>query len=108
VLVSVEDTDAYEQAILRLCDEPKYYDVTRANCAAVSEPFYDPANGWKAAVERLLTNLGPRKAALPPSSVRTLAAADRRRSVICAPTVSCSSETNHGNASLNPPASPRL
>jgi glycosyltransferase involved in cell wall biosynthesis len=58
VLVPVENTDAYEHAVLRLCDEPKYDDTVRANCAAVSEPFYDPANGWKVAVERLLARLG--------------------------------------------------
>jgi glycogen(starch) synthase len=54
VLVPPDDVDAYAKAMLRLCDEPTYYAATRANSIAVSEPFYDPANGWRAAVERTL------------------------------------------------------
>ncbi len=54
VLVPTDDTDAYEKAVLRLCDDPTFYETARANCGAVSGPFYDPANAWRAAVERLL------------------------------------------------------
>jgi glycogen synthase len=53
-IVPTDDRDAYENAVLRLCDDPAFYESARANCAAVSGPFYDPANGWRAAVERLL------------------------------------------------------
>jgi glycogen synthase len=59
VIVPTDDTDAYEQAILRLRDDPTFYAAARANCAAVSEPFYEPKNGWWAAVERLLAGLQP-------------------------------------------------
>jgi glycogen(starch) synthase len=54
VLVPPEDVDAYSKALLRLCDDPAHYAATRANGPAVSEQFYDPANGWRAAVERIL------------------------------------------------------
>jgi glycosyltransferase involved in cell wall biosynthesis len=59
VIVPTDDTDAYEKAILQLCDERAYYESVRANCAAVSGPFYDPANGWRAAVEGLLERVSP-------------------------------------------------
>ena len=67
VLVPTDDTDAYEKALLRLCDDPTFYDAARANCAAVSEPFYAPANSWHAAVERLLSTAA-RKFGRPPLS----------------------------------------
>jgi glycosyltransferase involved in cell wall biosynthesis len=54
VLVPPDDVDAYAKALLRLCDDPRYYQSIRASCPAVSEPFYDATNGWRAAVERLL------------------------------------------------------
>jgi glycosyltransferase involved in cell wall biosynthesis len=57
VIVPTDDTDAYERAILRLRDDPAFYEAARANCAAVCEPFYDPKNGWQAAVEKLIAML---------------------------------------------------
>jgi glycogen synthase len=57
VIVPTDDTDAYEKAVLRLCDDPQFYEAARANCTAVSGPFYDPANGWQAAVEGLLAKV---------------------------------------------------
>ena len=33
VIVPTDDTDAYEKAVLRLCDDPAFYEAARANCA---------------------------------------------------------------------------
>jgi glycosyltransferase involved in cell wall biosynthesis len=78
VLVPVEDTDAYERAVLRLCDDSKYYEVGRSNCAAVSEQFYDAANGWRTAVNCLLSQFDSAKSPSPSAEMILPAACGKR------------------------------
>jgi glycosyltransferase involved in cell wall biosynthesis len=54
VQVPVDDVDAYERAIERLADDPKFYAQTRDAGSAVRERFFDPQNSFGAGLEGVL------------------------------------------------------
>ena len=54
VEVQPEDTDAYARAILDLKDEPALYRKKREACIVYQPMFYDPGNGWGAALRRAI------------------------------------------------------
>jgi len=56
--VPPDDTRAYGDAILRLIDEKALYEEKRRGCAASTEQFYDPAQGWGATLRKALRLIG--------------------------------------------------
>jgi glycosyltransferase involved in cell wall biosynthesis len=56
--VPTDDTGAYGDAILRLCDDRTLYDRRRAACATAATQFYDRDRGWAAALKRALSLAG--------------------------------------------------
>lgn len=54
VEVQPEDTEAYASAILDLKDDRSLYRKKREACAGYQPMFYDPDNGWGAALRRAL------------------------------------------------------
>jgi glycosyltransferase involved in cell wall biosynthesis len=65
--VPPDDVVSYSRAVLRLCDDPKYYEARRVACATLREQFFDPARSWGAALRRILEPLLPGPAAAGPS-----------------------------------------
>jgi glycosyltransferase involved in cell wall biosynthesis len=55
VQVEPNDVQAYGDGILRLVDDPEFYEEKRRACAPMQERFYDPGHGWAAALRRILT-----------------------------------------------------
>jgi glycogen synthase len=53
VEVPPDDVRAYGDALLRLCTDPDFYRQKRQGCWRVRDPFYDPRNGWAAALESI-------------------------------------------------------
>ena len=58
VEVPPDDVRAYGQAILTLADDPEFYAAKVRGCAASTERFYDPAQGWNATLRRALELAG--------------------------------------------------
>ena len=58
VEVPADDVAAYTDAIRRLRDDAVFYEAKRAACAALADPFYDPVNGWAAALQKVLATAG--------------------------------------------------
>jgi glycosyltransferase involved in cell wall biosynthesis len=50
--VAPDDRDAYLEAILRLADDPVFYQAKVEACRAIAERYYDPANSWLEAMVR--------------------------------------------------------
>lgn len=57
VEVPPDDAKAYGDAILRLRDDPAFYQSRIDGCATAQSQFYDPARGWAAAVKSLIASL---------------------------------------------------
>jgi glycosyltransferase involved in cell wall biosynthesis len=57
VEVPVNDVRAYGNAILRLRQDPAFYQARRDGCAIAQSQFYDASRGWGAAVRKMLTLL---------------------------------------------------
>ncbi|MDX2034412.1 MAG: glycosyltransferase family 4 protein [Blastocatellia bacterium] len=53
VEVPPDDVAAYGDAILRLQSDREFYESKRRACFAYQEQFYDPAQGWGAALKRV-------------------------------------------------------
>ena len=56
--VPPDDVSAYEQAILRLCDDHELYERKRQACLALKDQFYDYTRGWAAALRDALRACG--------------------------------------------------
>jgi glycogen(starch) synthase len=54
VEVSVDDVQGYGDAILRLCDDPEFYEAKCRGCAGAQAQFYDVERGWGAALKKVL------------------------------------------------------
>ena len=54
VRVPPDDVEAYQQAIVRLFEDPKLYDEKRRACLALQSQFYDPSKGWAAGLRQAL------------------------------------------------------
>jgi glycosyltransferase involved in cell wall biosynthesis len=68
VAVPPDDVAAYVAAIRRLTEDRNFYDRCRAQCAAASAQFLDPARSWGAALETALSKIRVKE-----SQVRTSA-----------------------------------
>jgi glycosyltransferase involved in cell wall biosynthesis len=60
VEVPADDVPAYADAIARLHDDAYLYQAKRCASAAAQEQFYNPANGWAAALKSILATFGER------------------------------------------------
>lgn len=58
VTVPPDDVAAYADALLRLADDPRYYDQQCKACERAGETLLDPAYSWQAAFERALGAIG--------------------------------------------------
>lgn len=65
VQVPADDVQAYQDAIVQLCDDRALYDQKRQASVALQGPFYDPSNGWAAALRKALCSLVPAPDAAP-------------------------------------------
>jgi glycosyltransferase involved in cell wall biosynthesis len=54
VEVPPDDVTAYENAILKLCDDIAFYEQQTAACYAAQEQFYDAERGWAATLKHVL------------------------------------------------------
>ena len=54
VVVSADDIRAYGDAIIRLCEDRKFYEEKRRACVAAQSQFYDIGHSWAAALKRVL------------------------------------------------------
>jgi glycosyltransferase involved in cell wall biosynthesis len=54
-----ENIESFAQAILRLTDDAEFYDRTRNECLKLGSQFFDRAQSYPAAVDRLLAYLFP-------------------------------------------------
>lgn len=52
--VPSDDVQAYGDAILKLQHDPAFYEEKCRSCEGVQEQFYNPANRWGAALQRIL------------------------------------------------------
>ena len=58
--VPPDDTAAYQQAILQLFHNPDLYEQKRLACAKYANQFYDPARGWAAALQAIISGFPAR------------------------------------------------
>ena len=65
VEVPPDDARAYGDAILRLADDPAFYESKVRGCATSTGQFYDPANSWGATFRRVLGLIGLLPASQP-------------------------------------------
>jgi glycosyltransferase involved in cell wall biosynthesis len=54
VEVGVDDVQGYGDAILRLCDDPEFYQARCRGCAGAQAQFYDIERSWGAALKKVL------------------------------------------------------
>lgn len=57
ILVPPDDFQAYEDAIIKLCDDPNLYEDKYRNCEKLQEQFYDESNSWSYKLESILEKL---------------------------------------------------
>jgi glycosyltransferase involved in cell wall biosynthesis len=58
VEVGVDDVQGYGDAILRLCDDPEFYQARCRGCAGAQAQFYDVERGWGATLKKALAPPG--------------------------------------------------
>jgi hypothetical protein len=63
--VPPDDVRGYGDAILRLADDPVFYESRMNGCRGAQEQFYDLDRGWGAALRRALAPLRKRGHCLP-------------------------------------------
>ncbi len=54
VEVPPDDTKAYGDALLKLCDDREFYDQKRQACLGLQEQFYDTSQSWGAKLKSIL------------------------------------------------------
>ncbi|WP_088243481.1 glycosyltransferase family 4 protein [Calothrix rhizosoleniae] len=54
VEVPPDDTKAYGDALLKLCDDHEFYDQKRQACLGLQEQFYDTSQSWGAKLKSIL------------------------------------------------------
>lgn len=54
VEVPPDDLTAYGDALLKLCDDRKFYEQKRRGCLALQEQFYDDSRSWGTALKSML------------------------------------------------------
>jgi glycosyltransferase involved in cell wall biosynthesis len=57
VEVPPNDIAGYSNALVKLCDDYPFYEQKRQNCKALQKQFYDPSNGWGAALKSVLLSI---------------------------------------------------
>ena len=62
VEVPSNDTQAYGDALLRLCDDREFYEEKRRGCLALQEQFYDLSRSWGAALKNIIVTNWENKA----------------------------------------------
>jgi glycosyltransferase involved in cell wall biosynthesis len=56
VEVPPDDTKAYGDAILKLCDDREFYEEKRQACLGLQEQFYDISKSWGAVLKSIIEN----------------------------------------------------
>ena len=55
--VQPDDIDQYCEAILKLSDDPIFYESKRLACVALQEAFYNPKNSWGSKFEEVVNKI---------------------------------------------------
>lgn len=57
VEVQPNDVQAYQAALLRLCDDRAFYETKQLNCLKLQDQFYDVSRSWGATLKTVLATL---------------------------------------------------
>lgn len=56
VEVPPDDVKAYGDALIKLCDDQKFYEQKQRNCLGLQQQFYDTSHSWGTALKSVLVS----------------------------------------------------